>query len=238
MLDIYFGPIRIKHCVVSELTNQKPEWWCNVLLSVLLDTLSDYISPSSCSLSTEEFVLERGIQKSSSPTGMANALCRGVCSFSSICAKFSERQILWSLCSVDFHTVYIAIAYSNSTFCGAWTSQVFVSSLENCPNFRKTSTPQGSFPGRKPPLAIPGEELVFLWYMHLYSCLHCRYLVICYPMKAQYISTVSRARRIILLVWVSAITLAVVPAYFVEHKVIFSLLSLDGESSLFQVFLK
>ena len=57
--------------------------------------------------------------------------------------------------------------------------------------------------------------------VYFYSYLHCRYLVICYPMKAQYISTVSRARRIILLVWVSAITLAVVPAYFVEHKVFF-----------------
>ena len=48
------------------------------------------------------------------------------------------------------------------------------------------------------------------------SILHCRYLVICYPMKAQYISTPSRAKKIISVVWVAAIGLSVAPTYFVS----------------------
>ena len=61
----------------------------------------------------------------------------GVCSF---CWNFSECQILWSLCSVDFHTftlqLLILILHSVVP-----ELQVFVSSLENCQNFSKTSTP-------------------------------------------------------------------------------------------------
>ena len=46
-----------------------------------------------------------------------------------------------------------------------------------------------------------------------------RYLVICYPMKAKYISTVSRARYIIMAVWIAAMSFAVLPAYYVVHDV-------------------
>ena len=42
----------------------------------------------------------------------------GCARFPEFVQNFSEHQILWSLCSADF---YIAFAYSNSTFCGAWT---------------------------------------------------------------------------------------------------------------------
>ena len=114
---------------------------------------------------------------------------QGCAHFPEFMQNFSERQILWiaiansnsTFCGTwgvlvllkfywapdivefvfgRFSHFYIAIAYSNSTFCGAWTpsfceftqnfsksstplnSQVFVSSLENGPNFRKMSTPQ------------------------------------------------------------------------------------------------
>ena len=64
----------------------------------------------------------------------------GVCSFSSICAKFfSEHQILWSLCSVDFHTLTLQLPIQ-TLHSVAPELQVFVSSLENCQNFSKTST--------------------------------------------------------------------------------------------------
>ena len=55
--------------------------------------------------------------------------------------NFSERQILWSLCSVDFHasTLQLPIQTLHSV---APELQVFVSSLENRQNFSKTSTPQ------------------------------------------------------------------------------------------------
>ena len=54
--------------------------------------------------------------------------------------NFSERQILWSLCSVDFHTLTLKLPIQTSLSV-APELQVFVSSLKNCPNFRKTSTP-------------------------------------------------------------------------------------------------
>ena len=38
-------------------------------------------------------------------------------------------------------------------------------------------------------------------------------------MKAKVISTVKRARIIILVVWIVAMALGIVPAYFVDHKV-------------------
>ena len=46
---------------------------------------------------------------------------KGVLIFLNLCKYVSECQILWSLCSVDFHSFCTAIAYSNSTFCGTWT---------------------------------------------------------------------------------------------------------------------
>ena len=48
--------------------------------------------------------------------------------------NFSERQILWSLCSVVFHTLTLKLPIQT-------LHSVFVSSLENCLNFSKTSTP-------------------------------------------------------------------------------------------------
>ena len=52
----------------------------------------------------------------------------------------SERQILWSLCSVDFHalTLQLPIQTLHSV---APELQVFVNSLENHQNFSKMSTP-------------------------------------------------------------------------------------------------
>ena len=56
--------------------------------------------------------------------------------------NFSERQILGSLCSVDFHnlTLQLPIQTLHSV---AHELPVFVSSLENCQNLSKTSTPLG-----------------------------------------------------------------------------------------------
>ena len=61
----------------------------------------------------------------------------GMCSF---CWNFTERQILWSLCSVDFHALILQLPIQ-TLHSVAPERQVFVSSLENCPNFSKTSTP-------------------------------------------------------------------------------------------------
>ena len=67
------------------------------------------------------------------------------------CARFpqfvqnvSERQILWSLCSVDFHTLTLQLPIQ-TPHSVAPELQVFVSSLQNCQNFRKTSTPLESW---------------------------------------------------------------------------------------------
>ena len=62
----------------------------------------------------------------------------GVCSF---CWNFTERQILLSLCSVDFHTLTLQLPIQ-TPHSVAPELQVFVSSLENCQNLSKTSTPQ------------------------------------------------------------------------------------------------
>ena len=64
------------------------------------------------------------------------------------CARFlkfvqnvSERQILWSLCSVDFDTLTLQLSIQ-TLYSVAPELQVFVSSLQNCQNFSKMSTPQ------------------------------------------------------------------------------------------------
>ena len=57
--------------------------------------------------------------------------------FDEIWLKYFEFHTLWSLSSVDFSHFNIAIAYSNSKFCGAWTP----SFCEFTCNFGKTSTP-------------------------------------------------------------------------------------------------
>ena len=54
--------------------------------------------------------------------------------------NFSERHILWSLCSVDFHTFTLQLLIQ-TLHSVAPELQVFVSSLENIHNFSKTSTP-------------------------------------------------------------------------------------------------
>ena len=53
---------------------------------------------------------------------------------------FCERQILWSLCSVDFHTFTLQLPIQ-TPHSVAPQIQVFVNSLENCQNLSKTSTP-------------------------------------------------------------------------------------------------
>ena len=63
-----------------------------------------------------------------------------MCSFSWICANFSECQILWSLCSVDFHTFTLKLPIQ-TLHSAVPELQVFASSLENCQNFSKMSTP-------------------------------------------------------------------------------------------------
>ena len=55
--------------------------------------------------------------------------------------NFSERQILWSLCLVDFHTFTLQLTIQ-TLHSVAPELQLFVSSLENCQNFIKTTTPQ------------------------------------------------------------------------------------------------
>ena len=54
--------------------------------------------------------------------------------------SFSERQILWSLCSVVFHSLTLKLPIQTSLSV-APKLQVCVCSGEKCGNFRKTSTP-------------------------------------------------------------------------------------------------
>ena len=56
--------------------------------------------------------------------------------------NFSEHHILWSLCSVDFHTLTLQLPIQ-TLYSVAPELQVFVSSLQNCQNFSKTNTPWG-----------------------------------------------------------------------------------------------
>ncbi len=44
-----------------------------------------------------------------------------------------------------------------------------------------------------------------------------RYLVICYPMKAKYISTAKRARVIVVVIWIAAMGLSAVPACLIDY---------------------
>ena len=52
-----------------------------------------------------------------------------------------ERQIMWSLCSVDFLTFTLQLPVQTSLYIGP-ELRVFMSSLEKCQNFSKTSTLQ------------------------------------------------------------------------------------------------
>ena len=74
-------------------------------------------------------------------TSMVNAeISQGCARFPDFTQNFSEHQILWSLCSVDFHTLTLQLPIQTPHSL-APELQVFVSSLENCQHFRKTSTP-------------------------------------------------------------------------------------------------
>ena len=75
---------------------------------------------------------------------MECSLHLGCARFPEFTQNFSERQILWSLCSVDFHTLTLQLPIQ-TPYSVAPELQVFVSSLENCPNFKKTSTPLGLY---------------------------------------------------------------------------------------------
>ena len=68
-------------------------------------------------------------------------IIQGCAGFPQFVQNVSERQILWSLCSVDFHTLTLQLPIQ-TLHSVASELHVFVSSLQNCQNFRKTSTPQ------------------------------------------------------------------------------------------------
>ena len=69
----------------------------------------------------------------------------GCARFPGFVQNFSERQILWSLCSVDFHTFTLQLLIQ-TPHSVALELQVLVSSHEKCQNFSKTSTPQAQRP--------------------------------------------------------------------------------------------
>ena len=48
--------------------------------------------------------------------GLELMIVQGVCSF---CWNFTECQILWSLCSVDFHTLTLQLPFQTQKFCGS-----------------------------------------------------------------------------------------------------------------------
>ena len=64
---------------------------------------------------------------------------QGCARFPKFKQNFSERQILWSLCSVVFHTFTLQLPIQTPEL------HIFVSSLVKCQNFSKTSTTQDSF---------------------------------------------------------------------------------------------
>ena len=72
--------------------------------------------------------------------GLAILSDLGCARFPEFTQNFTELQILWSLCSVDFHTYTLQLPIQ-TPHSVALELQVFVSSLEDCPHFRKTSTP-------------------------------------------------------------------------------------------------
>ena len=65
---------------------------------------------------------------------------QGCARFPDFTQNFSEHQILWSLCSVDFYTLTLRLPIQ-TPHSVVPELQVFVSSLENCQNFSKMSTP-------------------------------------------------------------------------------------------------
>ena len=65
---------------------------------------------------------------------------RGCAHFHEILQNFSERQILWSLCSVVFHALTLKLPIQTSLSV-APTRSVFTHSGEKGENFSKMSTP-------------------------------------------------------------------------------------------------
>ena len=60
--------------------------------------------------------------------------------FAAFLQNFSERQILWSLCSVVFHALTLESPIQTSLSV-ALKLPISLTSYEKCPNLWKTSTP-------------------------------------------------------------------------------------------------
>ena len=98
----------------------------------------------------EEFIILKIVQ-------LLFHLFLGWARFPKLVQNFSERQILWSLCSVDFHTLTLQLPFQ-TLHSVAPELQIFVSSLENCQNFNKTSTPLN------PPILIKSTNYTRTFY--------------------------------------------------------------------------
>ena len=73
------------------------------------------------------------------------SICSQECArFPEILLNISERQILWSLCSVVFHALTLKLPIQISLFV-APKLPVPLSSAENSNKFKKTSTPRSKF---------------------------------------------------------------------------------------------
>ena len=66
-------------------------------------------------------------------------------------------------------------------------------------------------------LYVSGDMSPNEGWVHLYGFLYCRYLVICHPVKAKYISTPGRAKKIIATIWMAAISMSSVVVPFVTR---------------------
>ena len=72
---------------------------------------------------------------------VATDTIQGCARFREFLQNFSERQILWRMCSVVFHALTLKLPIQTSLSV-APELPVSLSSHEKCLNFRKTSTPQ------------------------------------------------------------------------------------------------
>ena len=73
------------------------------------------------------------------------SICSQECArFPEILQNISERQILWSLCSVVLHALTLKLPIKISLFV-APKLPVPLSLAENCNKFKKTSTPRSKF---------------------------------------------------------------------------------------------
>ena len=75
---------------------------------------------------------------------MLQFLFQGCALFPGFVQNFSDRQILWSLCSVVFYVLTLKLPIQTTIYVSPELS-VSLSSHEKCPNFRKTSTPLDQF---------------------------------------------------------------------------------------------